>query len=366
MFIRFTINQFLLSNFHIGHMQNMRDRQYNMYLMFTRDGIDIINTIYNMPLLRRLLFVLTTLSYRRKKILFISENASIFFFFINNKFVGHPYVSIHWRPGLLSNFRLTRRAVARIRRKAFGRKSYYSNYLRNKKAVSYRAGVMHMRRLPDFTFFCTAAANTIAILEAKTFQIPTSGVIDTNGSPYALSYPIFGNDDSFYSLTFILGSLFGAFKRGIAFRSLFFMQRVLGGLISTGFSFDMFRKLIELKGPFRFKINTNLSLRSQKRARVKIDRYMEWLKRMRKFVLKSAKKRGRQLFFLRAIIDERRLVSFNNFIAVIRFFVTVLKIRKIILLNLLDFKFSVNADYFLFFIFLMFKMDKYSRKLLLH
>ena len=55
-----------------------------------------------------------------------------------------------------------------------------------------------------------------AILEAKKIGLPIIGVVDTNGNPELVDYPIPANDDGFKSIQLILEKLSEAVLEGSA------------------------------------------------------------------------------------------------------------------------------------------------------
>lgn len=356
MFTKFTISQFLFSNFHIGHSARLRDRKYNLYLVFSRDNVDIINTVFNLPLLRKVVFIITNLSYRRKKILFVSENAAILSFFVTNinqnTTIDHPYVSIHWCPGILSNFKMTSRIIRKIILGNLSTRPHYSNFLRIKKMMNYFSGILNLFRLPDFVFFCTAYANSLAILEAKTLRIPTSGVVDSNGSPYAVSYPIFGNDDSFYALTFLLDSIFRTLEFGNSHRILYFLQRTLlnlSSLLQKKSFLLKFSRIIE--SMFVYKKN---SMDFENIGNFKITTFKR-IKNIGVFL---------HLFvhiFKDISENSLRSVKFSDALRVFRFFVKYQQIRTILVSSLLSQIYKDEKESLQFFYYLLFKIDIRSR-----
>jgi ribosomal protein S2 len=355
MFTKFTISQFLFSNFHIGHAAGLRDRKCNLYLVFSRDNVDVINTVFNIPLLRKVVFIITNLSYRRKKILFVSENAAILSFFVTNinpnTTIDHPYVSIHWRPGILSNFKMTSKIRRKIMSRRLSARSHYSNFLRIKKTINYFSGILKMFRLPDFVFFCTAYANPLAILEAKTLRIPTSGVVDSNGSPYSVSYPIFGNDDSFYALTFLLDSIFRTLEFGNSHRILYFLQRTLLNLSSLFRDKSFLVKFSRIvKSVFVYKKNKkNMSIRGFKYTSFKRLKRIGVVLHLFMYMFKDISE------------GHRRPVKFSEILRVFRFFVKYQQIRSILVSNLLSKIYTNEKESFKFFYYLLFKIDSKSR-----
>ena len=57
-------------------------------------------------------------------------------------------------------------------------------------------GIKNMKRIPSAVFVVDGIHEIIAIKEAKTLNIPTFGIIDSNTDPTVVDFPIPANDDS--------------------------------------------------------------------------------------------------------------------------------------------------------------------------
>ena len=68
-------------------------------------------------------------------------------------------------------------------------------------------GIRNMETLPDALVIVDTARESIAVAEARRLNIPVIGLIDTNGDPGVVDYPIPGNDDSMRSIRIILQNL---------------------------------------------------------------------------------------------------------------------------------------------------------------
>lgn len=369
MYTKFTAEQFLSHNFHIGHTKQQRDKKYNLYLVLTRVNIDVINITRNTTQLRRLVHMMLDLSYRRKKVLFVSENASLLNYFVSKINPGttldHPFVSIHWCPGMLSNFEQTRKAVKRIKNGLWGPRPHASNYMRVKKVINYYSGLLNMRRLPDLAFFCTAHSNITAILEAKTFMIPTIGVVDSNGSPYSVSYPIFGNDDSYYAQVHLLEMIFRAMELGIGRRMLYFVQRTLA-MISKYYRSTLFLKKFDYLSRQALQVFTwpdrlyrrKLSrTRNYKVARNARARAKSMIRAINTFTM--YRKLGRLFDIFRTYFPRK--MSLRGLIRVLRYMVRSQQARTLLVNYLVTKSFVSNQDLFVFLYFILFKIDCRTR-----
>ena len=68
-------------------------------------------------------------------------------------------------------------------------------------------GVREMDKPPQALVIVDTAKESIAVAEARRLEIPIVGIIDTNGDPSIIDYPIPANDDSIRSVRIILQNL---------------------------------------------------------------------------------------------------------------------------------------------------------------
>jgi len=68
-------------------------------------------------------------------------------------------------------------------------------------------GIRGMDSLPDALVVVDTARESIAVAEARRLNIPVVGIIDTNGDPSKIDYPIPANDDSIRSIRIVLQNL---------------------------------------------------------------------------------------------------------------------------------------------------------------
>ena len=68
-------------------------------------------------------------------------------------------------------------------------------------------GIREMDKPPQAVVIVDTAKESIAVAEARRLKIPIVGIIDTNGDPSVIDYPIPANDDSIRSVRIILQNL---------------------------------------------------------------------------------------------------------------------------------------------------------------
>jgi small subunit ribosomal protein S2 len=116
------------------------------------------------------------------------------------------YVNQRWLGGLLTNFGVVRGSVDKLKeleeRKEDGRWDLMSKKEQSRLEKVYRklqknlGGLKTMSALPGAIFIIDSSKETIAIAEARKMHIPIVAVVDTNGNPEEVDYPIPGNDDA--------------------------------------------------------------------------------------------------------------------------------------------------------------------------
>ena len=75
-------------------------------------------------------------------------------------------------------------------------------------------GVKDLNKIPDAIFIIDAHCERTALLEAKKVGIPVISIIDTNGDPDLIDYPIPGNDDAIRAVTLLTGIISRAVVEG--------------------------------------------------------------------------------------------------------------------------------------------------------
>ena len=70
-------------------------------------------------------------------------------------------------------------------------------------------GIKSMKRIPSAIFIVDGITEMIAIKEAKTLDIPTFGIIDSNTNPDVVDFPIPANDDSVKCIKLIMDYITG-------------------------------------------------------------------------------------------------------------------------------------------------------------
>jgi len=134
------------------------------------------------------------------------------------------YVNQRWLGGLLTNFAVIRGSVEKLiefdEMRDDGRWDLLSKKEQSKLEKVYRklsknlGGIRKMIDLPGVLFVIDSTKEEIAILEAQKLNLPIVAVVDTNGNPENIDYPIPGNDDAVRAIELFASKVADAIVEG--------------------------------------------------------------------------------------------------------------------------------------------------------
>ncbi|MEW5901265.1 MAG: 30S ribosomal protein S2 [Acidobacteriota bacterium] len=202
-----TMKELLEAGVHFGHQTKRWNPKMKEYIFGQRNGIYIIDLQKTIKIFKEALQFVKSVAEADKNILFVGtkkqaqdiirETASR---------CECSYVNQRWLGGLLTNFPVVRGSVERLveleEMKEDGRWDLLSKKDQSKMEKLYRklsknlGGIKTLVSLPGAIFVVDSAKEEIAILEAQKLDIPIVAVVDTNGNPENIDYPIPGNDDA--------------------------------------------------------------------------------------------------------------------------------------------------------------------------
>lgn len=128
-----------------------------------------------------------------------------------------PHITHKWVAGLLTNFSSIKKRIKYLSDlKERDRMGDFDKYTK-KEALSLRktitklenalGGVSEMNKLPDALIVVDVVREKIAIREARKINIPVIALVDSNGNPEGINFPIPANDDAVSSIQFMVETL---------------------------------------------------------------------------------------------------------------------------------------------------------------
>lgn len=220
-----TIKHLLEAGVHFGHHSRRWNPKMKPFIFGKRQGIFIIDLEKSLERMRIAYDAVRNLTEAGKDILFvgtkqqarpsIEEEATR---------CGSCFVTERWLGGLLTNFdivstRITRladleRMIADNQYGTVTKKETLLLQREQKKLLRVFSGLKQMDRLPGAVFVVDPVREATAVAEAKRVQVPVVALIDTNGDPEGIEYPIPGNDDALRSIRLVTSTMANAVMEG--------------------------------------------------------------------------------------------------------------------------------------------------------
>jgi len=220
-----TIKQLLEAGVHFGHHSRRWNPKMKPFIFGKKHGIFIIDLEKSLERMRLAYDAVRNITEAGRDILFvgtkqqarpiIEEEATR---------CGSCYVTERWLGGLLTNFEILSTRITRlsdlermINEGQYGRTTKKEALLlqrEHKKLLRVFAGLKALDRLPGAVFVIDPVREATAVAEAQRVRIPVIALIDTNGNPDGIDYPIPGNDDALRSIRLVAGMIANAVMEG--------------------------------------------------------------------------------------------------------------------------------------------------------
>ncbi|MBU4330599.1 MAG: 30S ribosomal protein S2 [Acidobacteria bacterium] len=220
-----TMKELLEAGVHFGHQTKRWNPKMKDYIFGQRNGIYIIDLQKTIKIFKEALQYIRGLSEEGKEILLVGtkKQAQDIIKDMAEKCEA-CYVNQRWLGGLLTNFSVIRGSVDRLieldEMKEDGRWDLKSKKEQSKLEKVYRklnknlGGIRTMTKLPGALVIIDSTKEDIAILEALKLKIPIVAIVDTNGNPENITYPIPGNDDAVRAIELFTSKIAEAIMEG--------------------------------------------------------------------------------------------------------------------------------------------------------
>ena len=211
---------------HFGHQTQRWHPRMKQYIFAQRNGIHIIDLQQTMHLLERARQFISSVVADGESVLFVGtkrqaqdsiEQAA--------RRCDMFYVKHRWLGGMLTNFPTIQgridhlvRLEERQARGGFGLLTKKEALKLDDEVVRLNrnfGGVKEMTRLPGALFVVDIGREKIAVAEGRRMGIPIVAIVDTDGDPDLVDYPIAGNDDAIRSISLVTARMADAVAEGM-------------------------------------------------------------------------------------------------------------------------------------------------------
>ncbi|MCM8817993.1 MAG: 30S ribosomal protein S2 [Candidatus Omnitrophica bacterium] len=213
-----SVKELLEAGVYFGHPARQFDPRIKPYLYGKRQGIYIIDIEKTLEKIKESGEFLKTIASKNKKILFVGtkKQAQSVIKEIAEK-CKMPYVNYRWIGGTLTNFKEIRKRIEKLDEiealENSGRINLYTKkeillIQKEKEELKKKfEGIRAMTDYPGALVIVDVKREINAIKESKKLNIPIVGIVDTNGNPESVDYPIPANDDGLKSIQTVLSKL---------------------------------------------------------------------------------------------------------------------------------------------------------------
>ena len=228
---RTTIEELLKSGAHFGHLTSRWNPRMEKYIFMERNNIHIIDLMQTQLLLDQAAQAANRFARRGKKILFagtkkqaqdiVREHAEE---------CGMPHMVDRWLGGTMTNFQTIRKSIRRMEEIERMEKDGTLDKLKKKekllrlreheKLEDTLGGIRNMANLPGAIYIVDVKREEIAVSEARNLGIPIIAMVDTNGNPKNVDYPIPVNDDALSSIELVTSTITDAIQEGFQERKM--------------------------------------------------------------------------------------------------------------------------------------------------
>jgi small subunit ribosomal protein S2 len=205
--ISVNMKELLEAGVHFGHQTRRWNPKMKDYIFGQRNGIYIIDLQKTIKIFKEAVDFISGVAGQGKLVLFVGtkKQAQDIIQDYAEKCEA-CYVNQRWLGGLLTNFEVIRGSADKLieleEMREDGRWDLLSKKDQSKLDKVYKklqknlGGIKNMTELPGALFVIDSIKEDIAIAEARKLKIPIVAVVDTNGDPDVVDYPIPGNDDA--------------------------------------------------------------------------------------------------------------------------------------------------------------------------
>lgn len=223
---RTNYQELLDAGVHFGHLRRKWNPNMSPYIFMERNGIHIIDLNKTIAKVEEATSALKQIAKSGKKILFVAtkkQAKEVVEQLV--KPTNMPYVTERWPGGMLTNFATIRRAIKKMDRidkmatdgtfDNMSKKERLQISRQRAKLEKLLGSISDLNRLPAALFVVDITKEHIAVAEAKKLNIPTFAILDTNGNPKEVDFPIPANDDAAKSIYMIVSKVVEAIQEGM-------------------------------------------------------------------------------------------------------------------------------------------------------
>lgn len=219
------IEEMLEAGVHFGHQARRWHPKMEKYIYTVNKDIHIIDLEQTEKKIKEACDFLYETAKEGKKIIFVGTKKQFKDIIeLEAKRCGALYVKERWIGGTITNFPNIKKNLDRLLDLMKGREDgRFDKYTKKERLLIDRdieksqnvyGGILSLKGTPGVLFIIDPRREKTAIREAKSLNVPTVALVDTNADPTTVDYPIPGNDDAIKSVALIMKAISSAIEEG--------------------------------------------------------------------------------------------------------------------------------------------------------
>jgi small subunit ribosomal protein S2 len=219
-----SIEKLLEAGVHYGHQSRRWNPKMGSYIFAQKSGIHVIDLEKTEKKLKEATGFVKEIAEKNGVLLFLTTKKQASGIVKEEATrVGAMYMNKRWLGGLLTNFDSVRKTLEKLSELEGKIGNKDATYTKKEQLLMQRetdklnrvlGGIRGLVKLPDGLFIVDSRKEDNAVREAKKMGIPVVALVDTNGDPTKVDYPIPANDDSIKSLSILIKTIADAYEEG--------------------------------------------------------------------------------------------------------------------------------------------------------
>jgi len=208
------IKELLEAGAHFGHKSEKWNPKMKPFIFTKRGGIHIIDLTKTKEKLEQALDFVKKISEQGKVLIFVGTKKQAQEIIKTEAIrAGMPYVNERWLGGTFTNFQTIIKQLKKlITLREDKEKGEWDKFSKKEKSLKQKqlekleksiGGLEKLRELPSALYVVDSTREHLTIKEAKKMNIPAIAIVDSNGDPNDVDYPIPANDDAIKVVKFI-------------------------------------------------------------------------------------------------------------------------------------------------------------------
>jgi small subunit ribosomal protein S2 len=221
-----TMKSLLEAGVHFGHQRRRWNPKMRQYIFAHRNGIHIIDLQQTLYFLEAAADFVEGLAADGKHVVMVGTKKQAQDTVVAEaERSGAFQVSTRWLGGTLTNFKTIQTRIDYLVQLERRQEKGELDLLPKKEALQltnaitklnrYLGGIKEMTEMPGALFVIDVGKEAIAVAEARRVGVPVVALVDTDGDPTLIDYPIPGNDDAIRSIRLVTSRIADAFLDGV-------------------------------------------------------------------------------------------------------------------------------------------------------